>query len=183
MLQLEIKGKEFWDEKNQEFIQVKSKSLQLEHSLVSLSKWESKWKKPFLSKNKNDIKTREETLDYIRCMTITQNVDPNIYNCLSEENIRAIIEYIDDPMSATTVPQSSNKGSKEILTSELLYYYMFSCGISLECQKWHLNRLIKLIEVFGFKNNPKKNKKSKADVLSQYRKLNEERRNSLHTAG
>lgn len=134
MLQIIIPSKELFDEKNQEFIHIKETKIQLEHSLVSISKWESKWKKPFISRTKMDKKTNEEIIDYIRCMTITQNVDPMVYSILTNKNIEDIINYIDDPMTATTIFRSNKSVNKETLTSELLYYYMFSCGIPLECQ-------------------------------------------------
>ena len=98
MLQITIPPMEKWDESKNEFIQTKAQTLQLEHSLVSLSKWESKWKKIFLSEKE---KTYEETLDYVKCMTLTQNVDPEVYHNLTQENIDAINKYIDDKMTAT----------------------------------------------------------------------------------
>ena len=99
MLQITVPALEQWDEENQEFINTKAQTLTLEHSLVSLSKWEAKWHKPFLSTKE---KTYEETMDYIKCMTLTQNVDPNVYKALSNENIHAVNKYIEDPMTATT---------------------------------------------------------------------------------
>lgn len=173
---------EGWDEEKQEFVEPKTQTLQLEHSLVSLSKWESKWNKPFLSK---DIKTLEETVDYIRCMTITQNVDPDVYNCITNENIEQVNEYIEAPMTATWFNDNKSgrgKGKSEITTSEIIYYWMISLNIPFECQKWHLNRLLTLIRVCDVKNAPPK-KMSKKQQFSQQRNLNAARKKSLHTRG
>ena len=140
MRQIIIPKIEMWDEVNEEFIYVEEQTLRLEHSLVSLSKWESKWCKPFLTK---ENKTIEETIDYIRCMTITQNVDPKVYNCITNEQINQVNQYIEAPMTATWFSKDKNtKTSREQITSELIYYWMISLGIPFECQKWHLNRLL-----------------------------------------
>lgn len=170
---------EMFDEQTQSFFTLKGQTLQLEHSLVSLSKWESKWCKPFLSK---ELKTLDETKDYIRCMTITQNVDPEIYNRLSNSNIEAINKYIDAPMTATTFNNRNQSSSKEIITSELIYYWMISFNIPMECQKWHLNRLLTLIRVCNIKNSPPK-KMGKRDIASQYASLNAARRKQFNTKG
>ena len=120
MLRIEIPiSPERWDEKKQEFVVPKTQVLQLEHSLVSLSKWESRWHKPFLSQKE---KTVDETLDYIRCMTITQNVKPEIYNFLTNDNLKQINNYIEDPMTAITFPDGNQRPSREIITSEIIYY-------------------------------------------------------------
>ena len=171
---------EGWDEAKQEFVDPKFVTLQLEHSLVSLSKWESKWKKPFYSKK--DI-SEEETIDYIKCMTLTKNVDPDVYTHLSRENIREIKEYIGDPMTATTLSREEKSGgNKEIVTSELIYYWMIASNIPFECQKWHLNRLITLIRVCGIKKNPPK-KRSKRDLMSRNAALNASRRKQMNSKG
>lgn len=180
MLQIVIPAEELWDEARNEFVTKKEQTLHLEHSLVSLSKWESKWCKPFLSK---DTKTFEETVDYVRCMTITQNVDPEVYNRLSNENIKQINDYIDAPMTATWFSDDkTKKGSSEQTTSELVYYWMISLNIPFECQKWHLNRLLTLIRVCNAKNQPAK-KMSKRDVMSRNAALNAARRKQLNTKG
>ena len=172
---------EMFDEEKQEFfILHKEQTLCLEHSLVSLSKWESKWCKAFLSKEE---KTLEETLDYIKCMTITQNVNPDIYNYLSKSNIEEINSYIEAPMTATTFYNDNQKGrSKEIITSELIYYWMISLNIPMECQKWHLNRLLTLIRVCNIKNSPPK-KMSKGDIMRRNASLNAARRKKLGSKG
>lgn len=180
MLQLEIKPREEWNETSQEFIYTKGQTLQLEHSLVSISKWEAKWCKPFLS---NDQKTYDETLDYIRCMTLTQNVDPKTYYLLSKENIEDVNKYIEAPMTATTVPDNYNgPKSRETITSELIYYWMISYQIPFECQKWHLNRLLTLIRVCSFKNAPAK-KHSKRELMSRNAALNAKRRQQMNSKG
>lgn len=181
MLRLDIQlSPEGWDEEKQEFVEPKIQTLQLEHSLVSLSKWEAKWCKPFLSK---EIKTFEETADYVRCMTITQNVDPNVYNLLSRENLEAINQYIDSPMTATWFSNDKNgKGGREQITSELIYYWMISLNIPFECQKWHLNRLLTLVKICNIKNQPPK-KMSKREIMSQNAALNAARRKKYNTKG
>lgn len=171
---------EGWNEKTQEFVEPQTKELQLEHSLISISKWESRWHKAFLSKAD---KTDEELMDYIKCMTLTQNVDSNVYDCISSDNVKQIRAYIEDPMSATVVPKQTAKGvSHEVVTSELIYYWMISLNIPQEYQKWHLNRLLKLIEVCNFKNSPPK-KRSKADIMRSNAALNAARRKQLGTKG
>lgn len=179
MLQITIPDGELFDDVSQRIIRVKGRELQLEHSLVSISKWESKWKKPFLGPKP---KTRAETIDYIRCMTITQNVDPLVYQCVSNANIMRVNEYIDDPMSATTFKKKPSKGGSSAITSEIIYYWMISLEIPMECQKWHLNRLLTLIRVCDEKSQPGK-KMSKKDVMAQYRSLNAARRRSSGTRG
>ena len=180
MLQITIPGIELWDESREIFTQTKEQTLQLEHSLVSLSKWESKWGKAFLSKQE---KTYEETIDYIKCMTITQNVDPNVYNCLSKSIIDKITEYIEAPMTATYFSKEQSSGnSREQVTSELIYYWMIALNIPFECQKWHLNRLLTLIRVCNIKNQPPK-KMSKRAIMSRNAALNAARRKQLNTRG
>lgn len=180
MFQLSIPGAEYWDEQKQEFVYKKPVVLQLEHSLVSLSKWESKWNKAFLSKGE---KTNEETLDYIKCMTITQNVNPDVYARLTIKNFEEINAYIDAPMTATTFGEDKNKKpNKEIITAELIYYWMIALNIPFECQKWHLNRLLTLIRVCDIKNSPPK-KMSKKEIMSRNAALNEARKKQLNTRG
>lgn len=180
MLQITIPGIELWDESREIFTQTKEQTLQLEHSLVSLSKWESKWGKAFLSKQE---KTYEETIDYIKCMTITQNVDPNVYNHLSKSIIDKITEYIEAPMTATYFSKEQSSGnSREQVTSELIYYWMIALNIPFECQKWHLNRLLTLIRVCNIKNQPPK-KMSKRAIMSRNAALNAARKKQLNTRG
>lgn len=178
-----VPERELYDEINEIFITVPRTVLKLEHSLVSISKWEAKYKKPFISKDKTKTKTAEETLDYIRFMTLTQNVDPNVYICLTQENIKDIADYIEDPMTASWVKDDDNKGhSSEAITSELIYWWMTALQIPWEAQKWHLNRLMMLIRIGNAKNKPPK-KMKKGEILSRNRALNESRRRKLNTKG
>lgn len=171
---------EGWDDEKQEFVEPKIQMLQMEHSLVSLSKWESKWKTPFYSKKEM---TAEETLDYIKCMTLTKNVNPEVYDHLTRENIKEIMDYIGDPMTATTFGKEINKNiNRETITSELIYYWMIASNIPFECQKWHLNRLLTLIKICGIKNTPPK-KASKREILNRNAALNAARRQQLNTKG
>lgn len=180
MLTITIPATELWDEVKQEFVTTKAQTLQLEHSLVSLSKWESKWNKPFLTKQ---AKTFEETLDYIKCMTLTQNVNPEVYKYISASNIQEINAYIEAPMTATFVTEDKKgKSSREQVTSELIYYWMVALNIPFECQKWHLNRLITLIKVCNVKNQPSK-KKSKRDILARNDAINAARRKKFNSKG
>lgn len=180
MLQITIPATEQWDEKNQVFVKTDEQVLRLEHSLVSLHKWESKWHKSFLFTKE---KTYEETLDYIKCMTLTQNVNPDVYYCLTNENITQINEYIADPMTATYIYEDEKKGiNRDKVTAELIYYWMISLEIPFECQKWHLNQLLALIKVCNVKNSPKK-RMSNRDILSRNKALNEARKKSMHTRG
>ena len=180
MLRIVIPEGQLFDEKTEEFIYTKQQTLQLEHSLVSLSKWESKWHKPFLGK---EDKTFDETIDYIRCMTLSQNIDPNIYMFLTQENIKEINDYIGDPMTATTFSDDGNgRNNREIITSELVYYWMVALNIPFECQKWHLNRLLTLIRVCNIKNQPPK-KRSQGQIMSRNAALNAARRKQLNSKG
>lgn len=172
MLRITIPSSEIFDERTNRFIKIKGQEIQLEHSLVSVSKWESKWKKPFLG---DKPKTREETIDYVRCMTMTQNVDPSVYIGLTDQNIRDINTYIDDPMTATTFKNKNRKSSRQIVTSEIIYYWMISLEIPMECQKWHLNRLLTLIRVCDEKSQPGK-KKSRKEIMAENKALNQMRR-------
>ena len=181
MLQIQVPLiPERWDEEKGEFIEPKVQVLQLEHSLVSLSKWESKWCKPFITKAG---KTPEELLDYIKYMTITQNVKPEVYDHLTEANIKEIEAYINAPMTATTFAEDKNgKANREIITAELIYYWMVALQIPFECQKWHLNRLLTLIRVCNIKNSPPK-KMSKRETMSRNAALNAARRKQLNSKG
>ena len=180
MLRITIPAGEEWDELKQEFITTKEQTLCLEHSLVSLSKWESKWCKPFLTKQE---RTYEETIDYIKYMTLTQNVDPEVYKFLTNDNMTEIKKYIEAPMTATTFSKDhSSKAGHEIVTSELIYYWMIALNIPFECQKWHLNRLLTLIKVCNIKNAPPK-KMSRRSILSRNASINAARRQQMNTKG
>lgn len=179
MLEIIIPEREYYDEINNEFIIDQKRVLRLEHSLVSISKWESKWLKPFLSVKD---KTADEIIDYIRCMTITQNVEPEVYNRLTENNMIAINEYINAPMTATTFNNMKDTPNREVITSEVIYYWMVAFNIPFECEKWHINRLLTLIKVCNAKSNPPK-KMSKQEIIARNRQLNAERRKQLNSKG
>ena len=180
MLKITIPGGEYFNEETGEFINIKGQTLELEHSLVSLSKWESKWHKPFLTKEE---KTVEEITDYIRCMTVTPNVKNDTYTNLTNENIAEINAYIENPMTATTVYDDSKQGSsREIVTSELIYYWMIALNIPFECQKWHLNRLLTLFKVCNIKNQPAK-KMSRREIMSRNAALNAANRKRFNSKG
>lgn len=180
MLSIVIPECELFDESNMEFIYVKRTTLQLEHSLVSVSKWESKWCKPFLGKQ---ARTTEESIDYIRCMTLTQNVDPNAYLAITKANIEQVDKYINQPMTAAIFSDDGNKKiSNEFITSETIYHWMISMQIPFECQKWHLNRLIALIRFCEVKNAPPK-KMSARDTIARYKAMNEARKKKWGTKG
>jgi hypothetical protein len=180
MITVTIPATEYFVHETNSFMYVHEQTLQLEHSLVSLSKWESKWLKPFISK---EPKTNEESLDYIRCMTLTQNVDPNVYKSIPKSIMDQVSAYIEAPMTAT-VFYIENKGqvNKEIITSEVLYYWMIAANIPMDCQKWHLNRLIALVKVCGIKNSPQK-KMSQRELIARNRDLNAARKKALNTKG
>ena len=181
MLILKVPASEQWDENNQCFIYGDDYTLQLEHSLISLSKWEAKWKKPFISKGNL---SNEEILDYIKCMTITQNVPEDVYVRLTLDNYTEVRKYIEDPMTATWFSNTEKKGkiNNEQITAELIYYWMIALQIPFECQKWHLNRLITLIRVCNIKNTPPK-KMSRTEIARRNAELNAKRRAELNTKG
>lgn len=180
MLHLNVNSAEFFDEATETFIETKPIVLNLEHSLLSISKWESKYHKPFLAKNKQDVRTKEEMIDYVKCMTLNHNVPDIVYRSLNKAAMDKVYAYINDPMTATTITESSDK-KNEIITSEVIYYWMVSLGIPFSCEKWHLNRLITLVKVCNAMNNPKK--MSRKDILSRNRALNAARKKALHTRG
>lgn len=181
MLQITVPPlvREDYDELNNEFIYTpvsEEQTLCLEHSLHSLSKWESKWHKPFLSKQD---KTDEELLDYVKCMTLTPNVDPDVYLRLTPANFDEIEKYIGNPMTATTFSDDQNrKHNREIITAEIIYYWMVSLNIPFDpCEYWHLNHLITLVRVCNIKNTPPKKRNNK-DTASKYARLNAARKKS-----
>lgn len=184
MLTIKIPAGELWDEKHGCFIYTKETELKLEHSLVSISKWESKWHKAFLKKSN---KTNEEVIDYIRCMTITQNVDPNVYLCLDEKSLIAIQNYISDPMTASflnTITNNSEEGpaSSETPTSELIYYWMIQFGVPSVYEKWHINRLLTLLKICQVKSQPN-GSISKKQLMKSNAEINAMRKAALKTKG
>lgn len=187
MLEIHVDSREGFDEIKQEFVETPAIVLQLEHSLISISKWESKWHKPFLQSSDN--LQPEEIIDYIKCMTISPGkVDDNVYYLLTKEKVDAITDYIRNPMTATWFKEEKNAPkSKEIITSELIYYWMVALQIPFECQKWHLNRLLTLIRVCNAKNEEsmpnRKDKLSKRELMSRNAALNAQRKAKLHSKG
>jgi hypothetical protein len=179
VLQIVIPGRELFDEETSMFIESKREVLQLEHSLISISKWESKFCKPFLS---NEEKTIEETIEYIKCMTITQNVNPRVYDHLPNEVFNQIKEYINESMTATWFGKKHTPGNREIVTSEVIYYWMIALNIPMECQKWHFNRLITLIRVCSDKSQPPK-KRGRREFINDRSALNRARKKELRTKG
>lgn len=178
MLEITIPAIEYYDSEKDEFVSPVKKpvTLRLEHSLVSLQKWESKWHKPFLG---DEEKTKEETLDYVRFMCTTPNIDPDIYEYIPMSEMKRISDYISDPMTATWFNESKSQGirpgKKEVITAEIVYYWMVALGIPSEYRKWHLNQLLTLIRVINIKNTPPK-KRSKKDTLAEYSRINAARR-------
>lgn len=173
MLKIVVPPAEYWNEETEEFqYEGKETVLQLEHSLVSIHKWESKYHKPFLSKN--PPKTMEETIDYVKFMTINSNVPDEIFMRLSNANLTQIAKYIEDPMTATWF-SGKNKGSKRVVTAEIIYSQMIALGIPFECRKWHLNSLLTLIRVCNEENQPKQ-KMSRRESMEQQAALNAMRR-------
>lgn len=181
MLQLIVPGTETYNPETNEFSYSDQQVLQLEHSLLSLSKWESKWCKAFLTKKE---KSAEEIKDYVRCMTINKNVDPTVYDRLTSENYNSINAYISAKMTATYIKHPSSEGQVggDTVTSELIYFWMITYGIPFECQKWHLNRLLALIDVCRIKTQPQK-KMSRSALAHRNSSLNAARRAKYHTRG
>lgn len=178
---IHVPAQELFDDRTQTFINLKETTFKIEHSLVAIAKWESKWHVAFLDDRVK--KTDEMVIDYIKCMTISQNVNPEIYDHLPSSVIHEINEYIGDPMTATTFMSfGDDKGSGEFVTNELVYYWMIAQNIPLECEKWHFNRLMTLIRVCSEKNKPSK-KMNRKDILSQNRALNEARKKAMGTRG
>ncbi len=180
MLKIHIPPFEIFNPTTNQFSYVKGQTLQLEHSLVSVSKWEAKWHKPFLS---SEEKTDEEIMDYVKAMTITQNVDPVVYTGVNNQILNEITEYINDSHTATWFREDNRNGrGREIITSEIIYWWMIALNIPPEYQKWHLNRLLTLIRVCNEKNTPAK-KMSRKDLARRNRSLNEARKKALNTNG
>lgn len=188
MLNVVIPGIEYFDESENSFVEIMPTKLQLEHSLLSIEKWEAKWHKPFY--DPSGKMTEEEWIDYIRCMTITQNVDPLIYNRIPNEVRKQIEDYMNEPMTATwfRTEEGRSKG-REVITAEIIYWWMFAQGIPLECQKWHINRLLTQIRVCSEKNkeasDPKagKRKRMSRKSLADRKSLNQNRKSKLNSKG
>lgn len=180
-LTITVPGRDMFDQRTSMFITTKPTTLVLEHSLLSISKWEAKWHKPYLS---TAAKTEEEALDYIRCMCITQNVNPEIFMALDNRTLKEITDYINNPMTATTFRKDPNeRPNREIITNELVYYWMAELGLPFDpCEKWHLNRLMTLIKVASIKKQPPK-KMGRKEMISQRNALNAQRKAKYKTHG
>lgn len=184
MLSIIVPGGEFFDEEKNEFYYGENTELKMEHSLISISKWEAIFHKAY---NTDKKKTPEEQLEYYKCMTINK-VDPEVYDRLTADNIKQIIEYINEPMTAfhrQTFEKSSSPGSLkrgDTMISELIYYYMILFGIPFECEKWHFNKLMALIEVCMIKNKPEKSM-SKRELNRRNASINAARRKAHGTRG
>lgn len=181
MLTIEVPETEFYDEINGRFSRIKHQTLSLEHSLVSISKWESKWCKSFINNSKK--LTDEEAIDYIRCMTLTKNINPKVYDCIPMIEIEKVVKYIGSPMTATIIYEPNDgSGGREPVTSELIYYWMVAQQIPFECEKWPLNRLLTLIKICSIKNQPKKKMSAQA-IGTRNKAINEARKKALGTTG
>ena len=179
MLRITIPGKELFNSATNEFIYTKEQKLILEHSLMSISEWEAVYHKPFLTK---DQKTDKEIRDYIRFMTINKDVDPSVYGTLDRKDLDKIQEYIDDKRTATWFTEDNKKKpNRNIITSEIIYYWMICNGIPFECQKWHINRLLTLIQVCQRSNNPKK--MSRKEIYKSNKEVNAQRKKQYNTKG
>lgn len=180
MLQIKVPGSDGWDERTEQFVTIPDTIIALEHSLISISKWESKWHVPFLGREE---KTPEQIKDYIKCMTITPNVKDEVYDRLTREQVKSIMDYVDDSMTATTIKERGGpKRSRDVVTSELIYYWMVALQIPFECQKWHLNRLMMLIRICEVKDQGEK-KMSRRSTMQENAALNAMRRQKAHSRG
>ena len=179
MLKLYILGDEYLDESTNELVSPVDIVLELEHSLVSLSKWESFWCKPFLA---NEKKTGEETIGYIQAMLLDPDVPPETLTRLTNDHLDQVNKYIESKMTATWFSDKPGPPSREIITAELIYYWMIQLNIPFECETWHLNRLFTLIRVCNQKNTPSK-KLSRRELAERNRSLNAARKAQLQTKG
>jgi hypothetical protein len=180
MLKISVPLAEGFDEETQTFFVMKDFDLELEHSLASLSKWEAKYKKPFLGSGDKD---GVEVFDYIKLMALAPDVPDRIYDCLTADNIAAVNEYINDKMTATTFREMGpQRHSQEIITAEIIYYWMVALQIPFECQYWHLNKLITLVRVCNEKNKPAR-KMSRGEAARRQRELNAQRKANMGTRG
>jgi hypothetical protein len=182
VLTITVPGLEVFSETADEFIEYEDTTLTLEHSLISLSKWEQFYQKPFLT---DKGKSTDEIIDYVKFMCITRGVSDDVFRRLTDENVKDIQEYLDARMTATWFsdpPGSIQSARGEVITAELIYYWMITFNIPFECEKWHLNRLIALIRVCNIKNSPPK-KMGRAETVAWQREQNERRRKALGTRG
>lgn len=185
MLELTIDEQEIFNERTNEYLYTKKTFLQLEHSLISIHKWESKWHKSFLSTKE---KTYEELTDYIRCMTINKVADDTIYRWIPPDQIKQIVEYIQNPMTAVMFRDPSligaSKRKEQIITAETIYYWMIELNIPVEFERWHLEQLLALIKFINAKHeDPKKRPKNRQEMAAERHRINLERRAKHHSKG
>lgn len=180
MLTIEVEAREMFNEHTGEFVQIQKTELHLEHSLISLSRWESKWKKPFLNL---ENPTQEQLVDYICCMSVDKPISHELVQSLPANDFIRIRDYIADSRTATTVSdrRARRGGKSEVFTSELLYYYMIYYGIPFSCEKWHLNRLLMLIRVCGVKGGTTNQEMTMNEIFAQNTKLNNARRAAIRS--
>lgn len=178
MIPIHLPACRAFDERTEEFVDYPAVTLKLEHSLISIQRWESKWHKSYLS---SQGFTPEELLDYIRCMSLDQNVDVTTLQRLTKDDVLKIRAYMDNPMTATTFGKSGQKGKSQIITAEIVYFWMTSFGIPFECAKWHINQLLTLIQVCSIKNSPKKG--GKKQTAAERAALNKARRARMGSSG
>lgn len=190
MITIEIPANKVWDEKAEMIFDVPATKLVLCHSLISISKWEAQYRKRFLKLNKfdekNGINTPDELLNYVKCMTVNNNINPYVYNCLTDEDIKKIQEYISAEMTGTTfnTPDSDEpKPNREAMSSEMMYYYMSAAQIPFSCEEWHLSRLIALLRIASIKNDPNPKKQTNAQITKSNAAINAARRAKYHTKG
>lgn len=164
---------ELFDDETETFIQRPEYVLRLEHSLLSISKWESNWKKPFLSKDRK--LTDIEFLDYIQCMSVYEPIPSEVLLSLDGETILAINNYINESRTATWFSNDDEKPSSRVVTSELIYHWMIQANIPIECETWHFSRLLTLIRVIGEETATKK-KPTQAELAAKHARLNKARR-------
>ena len=181
MLSLTIPPLKLYDEEKKEFFHLPEVTVKLEHSLLSVRRWESKWHKSYLTSSASGL-TVPEALDYVRCMCLDQSIDPQLFNRLSKKNYEDVIAYINDPMTATTFRETKQHGPNKVLTAEVIYGLMVECGIPFETEKWHLNQLLTLIRVCTNRGTVSK-KQSKAETAAMYSALNKARRKKTGSRG
>lgn len=183
MLEITIPATEAWDSKNEEFVTINETKLLLEHSLVSISKWEEIWEKPFL--NSQNL-SYEEAISYVKCMTLNEGIDENVYRFIDKNIFKQIDDYMGKPMTATKIyhfgQSQGSKSKPKIMTNEEIYYYMITLGIYKECENWHINRLFMLMEVFSVKNTPPK-ELSQDEVARRYHEMNKARKEKMKQKG
>lgn len=171
MISIHIPKNELFNERTETFLNIPETTLTMEHSLISIRKWEGVWKIPFLSSEK----TPEQLIDYLKIMTLTKNVDPSVYYAIPEVEMRRVVEYIKDKKTAMTINNSligAQKRSGELVTAETIYWWMITLGIPWEFEKWHLEQLLALIQFISIKNDPKKKKMSEKDVIRRNAEIN-----------